>query len=420
MPPFPAHPFHVVQRSRVVREYPSPYASTPGHEELEHEGLPASLPYRPAPRSHAPSRNANSESSVQRQNHNPAYDGDDARVVRYRDPDFVPTSRCRSRTRDELRYDGQAQGTNLKRSFESSSRNGAFEPRAPVQHPYLAYENAQDIRYQSPSPVPRLRSGYLSGEDLRRSRRSQGADANHSYDTASPDGATDLLAPAHSESLAEYSPRNIRYRYVNPFPMPRNGHLLREDLKGDGRWQGQAESVQGHPRSKGANTRPSPGDNVEVTRRKMEERTERSRTKEVPSWGGNEQSLRDYVEDGRGRVREDHEQYHYEEAGDYAAKAFRAHQCTKSYEPAERYELRTGASKNVRFREHLDSKGRSPGQYWTSSAAARTTRSEDRAVPRSVPLDQGSRTYRLNPSNRVDAGERGESRRESEKAVRRH
>ncbi|ERF71463.1 hypothetical protein EPUS_06845 [Endocarpon pusillum Z07020] len=319
VPPFPAHPFHIVQRSRVVREYLSPYASPPVHEELEQEGLLASLSYRPAPRSHAPSRNANFESSVQRQNHNPAYDGDDAQIVRYRDPSFVPTSPYTSRTRDELRYDGQAQGTNLERSFGSSSRNGAFEPRAPMQHPYLAYENAQDIRYQSPSPVPRLRSGYLSGEDLRRSRRLHGADANRSYDTASPDGPADWLAPAHSKSLVEYSPRNIRYRHVGPFPPQRDGHLLREDLKGDGRWQGQAESVQ--------------------SRR---------------------QSLREYVEDGRGRGREDHERYRYEEDGDYAARGLRAHRPTNSSAPADRYELQIGANKNVRFREDMDSEGRIP------------------------------------------------------------
>ncbi|KAF7506669.1 hypothetical protein GJ744_011498 [Endocarpon pusillum] len=290
VPPFPARPLHVVQRSRVVREYPSPYASPPVYEEREHEGLLASLAYRPAPSLHAPSRNANSESSVQRQNHNPAYDGDDAQVVRYRDRSFVPTSPYKSRTRDELRYDGQAQGTNLERSFESSSRNGAFEPRAPGQHPYLAYENAQDIRYQSPSPVPRLRSGYLSGEDLRRSRRA---------------------------------------------------------------------------RSNGVNSRPSPGDDAELTRRWMEERTERSR-----------QSQREYVEDGRGRGREDHERYRYEEDGDYAARGLRAHRPTDPSAPADRYELQTGANRKVRFREDLDSEGRIPGQYSMSRGSSRRPRGQ--------------------------------------------
>lgn len=332
-PPFPAHPFHIVQRSRIVRDYPSPYTSPPVNEELEREGLLASLAHRPAPRSHALSRIAYSESSVQRLDHNPAYDGDDAQIVRCREPSFAPTSRYRSRTRDGLRYDDQAQGTNLERGFESSLQNGFFEPRAPVHNPYLAHESAQDIRYQSPSPVPRLRSGYLSGEDLRRSRRSQGGDANRSYDIASPDRAADFLAPAHSRSSAEYTPRNVRYRHGSPFP--RNGHLPREDLRRDGRWQGEAESVQSRARANGVNSRPSFGDDAELTPRRMEERTERSR-----------QSLREYVEDGRVRVREDHERYRYEEDDDYAARGLRAHRA-----PADRYNLQTGANKNVRFRE---------------------------------------------------------------------
>ncbi len=239
-----AHPLHVVQRSRVVREYASPYDRAPVEEEFEDEKAPTSLPYRPAPRSHAASRIANYDSNAQRQNRTPVYDrDDDAQFIRHGDPFVVPRSEHESTRRGDMTYDGQPWDANLEQGPESSSWNPASGLRAPMQHPCSAHENAQDTRYHSPSPVHRLRTGYLSGEDLRENRRQQRAVVNRSFDTLASGGTADLLAPAHSKSLAEYSPRNIRYRHVSPFPLPRNGRLVRQDLEDDGQWQGQAGYV---------------------------------------------------------------------------------------------------------------------------------------------------------------------------------